>query len=289
MKSKLLNLAVVTLVSFASVRAASAAVVASDTFTATKNLNSYSAIDAEGNDPTNSGVWSSGFDNFGPRSTQDHPGPGPTGNFLSDAVVDTSVADGVDTLGIVTPSYPGKFFAIVDTDNGANPSGVVTGTWKFDISQAANLSSFEVDMGAVGSFYDDGSAFERFVWAYSIDGSLETELLTIRADASLGAVDYTLANGSITTVPGNTVAGPDDNGVSVNGVALLNNLTTLSAPLSGTGNELTLTLWGFVNGNNAALVADNIRINGSLVPEPASALMALTAGMALLPLRRNRR
>ena len=252
-----------------------AVVVASDDFDSPVNLISYSAIDAEGNDPTNNpantGTWSSPFDNFGPRSINDYPGPplDPNGNWVSYTLIDETSLQ-ADTRGIIPLDYSGgNFFAIVDTDNNpsgsipGNPSGVVTGTWVFDISSAASLASFEVDMAAIGNFYDDGSAFEQFKWAYSIDGGLETELFTVRANASAGPVTYTMDDNTTLTVLANTGAGPDDNGVTINGTPLLNELTTISTPMTGSGNELTLTLWGYVNDNNAGLVVENIVINGA--------------------------
>ncbi|QDT69448.1 hypothetical protein MalM25_23860 [Planctomycetes bacterium MalM25] len=244
--------------------------VASDDFDAPLNLISYSAIDFEGNDPTNTGVWSSSSDSFGPRSVNDfYSGGLATGNYVSDTLIDRTVFDDpTDTLGIVTDSYTGNFFAIVDTDNGVNPSGGVTGTWVFDISSAASVTSFDVDMAAIGNFFDNGEgSFERFTWSYSIDGGPETEIFTVRADESAGPVTYTLASGTMTTVPANTAAGPDDNGVTIDGVPLLNDLTTISRPIAGSGGELTLTLFGFVNDNGAGLVIDNLEILGADAPE----------------------
>jgi len=240
-------------------------VVASDDFDAPLNLIGYSAADAEGNDPTNTGVWSSPRDNFGPRSMRDRLNGSPSGNFLSETLVDASTSEDIfDTIGILTPDYEGRFFAICDTDNGVNPSGVVEGTWTFDVSGAGELGMFSVDIAAVGNWFDDGEGlFERFVFAYSIDGGPETTLLMIRGDASAGPVTYALDSGFQFTVPADTASGPDDNGATIDGVVILNELTTVSAPMSGSGDVLTVTLNGFINDNNAGVVFDNMVIESA--------------------------
>ncbi len=290
---KVLFFAVAVSMFVLSGQVAQAAIVARDDFDAPRSLISYSAIDAEGNDPTNTGVWSSPRDNFGPRSLADFPAGGPTGNFLSEAVVDNSVADPTDMVGILTPDYPGNFFAVVDTDNGLNPSGVVTGTWVFDISGAGELSELSIDMAAMGGFFDnDQGLFEQFTWAYSIDGGPETDAIFLRADASQGAIDYTLANGNVVNYG---TLGRDSREIypmTANGVLLTNELQTITAPLSGSGSQLTLTLNGFVNDNDGPIVFDNIIISSAspagVIPEPCSALLwGIPAGAALL-LRRRR-
>ena len=175
---------------------ASATQIASDNFDSPVNLISYSAIDAEGNDPTNTGVWSSPSDNFGPRNVDDFFGSG----TLSDTVIDRSNTNGgPGDTGIVSFDYPdNNFFAIVDTDNGANTSGAVTGTWKFDISSAQSLTQFSVDAGAIGDWYDDGSLFEQFYFFYSIDGGDEEKLITFRGYKGSPPVTLTMVDGSTT-------------------------------------------------------------------------------------------
>lgn len=246
-------------------------VVASDNFDSPLNLISYSAIDAEGNDPTNTGVWASSRDNFGPRTMADRLGGSPSGNFLSETIADlTGGEDVFDNIGILEPSYPdGAFFAICDTDNGANPTGDVTGTWVFDISAADALTGFSVDMAQIGNWFDNGSGFFEFVeFSYSIDGGADTTLITLRGDQSLGVVSYTLADG-FTVVTSQTFVSPEfvaveGWGASVNGVALLNQMTTLTAPMAGKGCELTIEVRARINGNETGVVFDNMIIEGTL-------------------------
>ena len=255
----------------------SATQIASDNFDSPLNLTSYSAIDAEGNDPTNTGVWSSPSDNFGPRNVNDYSATAT--NFLSDAAIDRSnTSSGAGDVGIVTFAYPdGNFFSIVDTDNGANDSGGVTGTWVFDISSAQSLTEFSVDAGAIGTWFDNGSAFEQFYFFYSIDGGAEEKLITFRGYNGQPAVNLTMVDGATTATSNVLVAGTTN--------YLTNNLQTFTAPLAGSGSELTLSLYGFINGNASALVLDNISING-VVPEPGS--FALLGLGGLLVARRRR-
>jgi len=241
-------------------------VAASDDFDNPVNLVSYAAIDAEGNDPTNTGVWSSPRDNFGPRETRDAFGGGT--NFLSETLIDESTSTDVfDTIGILTPDYDGFFFAICDTDNGVNPSGVVEGAWTFDISGAGELSKFSIDIAAVGNWFDDGQGlFERFNFFYSIDGGTEVALFTIRGDTSAGPVTYTLDNGTSFTVNAN---GVDANGATINGQVILNELTPIEVPISGSGDTLVFKVVGFINDNNAGLIFDNIVFEAG--PSPCNA------------------
>jgi len=245
---------------------ASADLIASDNFDSAVNLLGYSAIDAEGNDPTNTGVWSSSSDNFGVRSVADFLGTSGTGNFVSDTIIDDSIARPGD-FGIIDINYDNNFFAVVDTDNGVNPSGVVTGTWTFDISNAASLDSFSVDLGAVGGWFDNGSVAEQFTFAYSIDGGSSQELFTIKGDQSVSGT-HTYADGGTTFYPGGDPS--DGNAAGINGQFVSNDLTTYSAAMAGSGSVLTITLTGFINDNGAGFAFDNMRIDGTLVPRRTS-------------------
>jgi len=263
---------------------AAADLIAGDDFDNAVNLIGYTAVDDEGNDPSNTGVWSSPSDNFGVRSVGDFFGTSGTGNFVSDTIIDDSIARAGD-FGIIRSDYTdGSFFAVVDTDNGVNPSGLVTGTWTFDISGAASLDTFSVDLGAVGGWFDNGSAFERFTFSYSIDGGASADLLTIRGDQGVSGT-RTYADGGTTFYPGGDPA--DGNGASINGQFVSNELTTYSAGLSGSGSVLTIELIGFINDNGAGFAFDNLRIDGTLVPAPGAAGVLAAGGLVLARRRRG--
>ena len=121
----------------------------------------------------------------------------------------------------------------------------------------------------MGILYDDQMGlYERFRWSYSIDGGPEKVALLVRGDASHLPVSYTLASGAVRNLENPAVAFVNptayddvDYPTTYDDKLLVTNvLQNISVPISGSGNQLTLTLYGTVNDNNAGFVFDNIRI-----------------------------
>ena len=149
-----------------------------------------------------------------------------------------------DTLGIIDDTNLDEFFGVTDTENPQN-SGPVTATWVFDITGATALV-LSIDMGAMGDF----ESSDTFTWTYSIDGGpTRTAFAGVTDEAA--SSNYTLAGGYATTL---------NDPMTVQGQILTNVLQTFSAPLVGSGAQLTLTLTAETNGGTEAFAFQNIVI-----------------------------
>ncbi len=159
---------------------------------------------------------------------------------------DSAVGFPTDSQGIITEADTDVFFGVVDTVNGAT-NGPVTATWVFDISGATDLS-LTVDVGAMGDF----ESSDAYDFAASIDGGVVQPLLSFDADEA-ATRDYTLAGGSTFSLNDPLNAGP---------IELNNVLQTLSAPITGTGNALTVTFTANTDGGSEAVAFRNLIIMG---------------------------
>lgn len=153
-----------------------------------------------------------------------------------------------DNQGVVPCSYPSRFFAMSDTENPDN-MGDVSAEWVFDISGSVNLTNIKIDMSAMGDFE---VANDNFIWSYSIDGGPSAVIFNMMPDEAISAT-YTMFDGDMFTL---------NDPMKVNGILLLNNFTTFTAPVSGSGSQLTLRLEGMGDGGAEALAWDNIEILG---------------------------
>ncbi|NNF69854.1 MAG: hypothetical protein HKN01_08800, partial [Acidimicrobiia bacterium] len=176
------------------------------------------------------------------------------------AVMDDSFeVYGPDTQGIIQ-DYPEdhEFFGVVDTENDQN-SGPVSATWTFDISGAAEPLTLSIDAGAMGDFEaglgDDVADY--FMWEYSIDGAAPVVAFESSIDEA-GDYTYVLQSGTEVSLP---------DPASVGGTMLTNELTTLSTALTGTGDELVLTLIAQADGGSEAFAFQNIVITSG-EPDP---------------------
>ncbi len=159
---------------------------------------------------------------------------------------DTLTVFPTDTLGIIDETMTSPFFGATDVINDDN-AGPVTATWVFDITGETDLS-LQVDVGAMGDF----EATDDFSFAYAIDGGAATPVFPITVDEAADRV-YTLASG--TTV---TLADPLNAGAA----PLSNVLTTLSAPITGTGSTLTVTFTAETDGGSEAVAFRNLIVMG---------------------------
>ncbi len=158
-----------------------------------------------------------------------------------------------DNLGIIKEGNTDIFFGVTDTVNPNNSGGVVA-TWVFDISGASGLE-LSIDMGAMGDFESN----DHFSWTYSIDGSAAAPAFENAVDEA-GSQTYTLEGGASFTL---------DDPMLMQGTILTNDLQTFTAPITGTGNQLTLTLTASTDGGSETFAFQNIVITGSVPTEIA--------------------
>ena len=169
------------------------------------------------------------------------------------AVLDDSLSIfPADMLGIIGEGNTDEFFGVVDTQNPQN-NGPVSATWVFDISGATDLL-LSIDMGAMGDF----ETSDFFEWSYSVDGGPTMTAFSSSVD-SAGSFTYTLEDGDSFLL---------NDPMLVQGTILSNELATYSAPIVGSGSELTLTLTAVTNGGSEAIAFQNIvlREAPSVVP-----------------------
>lgn len=164
-----------------------------------------------------------------------------------------------DSLGIIGEDKLDAWFGVTDTDNADNPDGTFEFSTSFDVTGFTDLA-VDIDMGAMGDF----ESSDIFDWTYSIDGGAEMALFTSSVDED-GSADYTMDDGMVYTL---------DDPLLMNGTLVDNDLSTFSAPVTGTGSTLTLYLRGYTNGGSEAYAFDNIVVTG--IPAPGSlALLGL--------------
>lgn len=241
-----------------------AVIIASQDFDSPMNVSAETATPA-----LNS--FTNGADAWGIYS---RPTGGPAD--LYDETVDDpnnpGTPDPGDGTGIIRSTKTDSFFGIADTTNGDNSTGEVTYTVTFDISSGFTLTEMTIDFAAMGDF-ESGDIFSV---RYSIDGAALITAFTGAANETIDNYTYTLEDGTTRQ---------ENDPYTMNNVILDNNLTTLSAPLSGTGNSLAVTFDAITNGGDEVIVFDNIVING--IPEPSAALLSILGGLGFLARRRR--
>lgn len=166
-----------------------------------------------------------------------------------------------DSIGVLnSTTKTDAWFGVTDTLDNAdpmnNPSGEGTATWTFDVSGASALE-VTIDMGAMGDFEATGVNRDRFDWTYSLDGGDLLPLFTSSVDEDASAV-YTLADGDTFNLQdplSMTPTGGDP-------VQLSNVLHSLTAPIAGLGELLTLRLVAKTDGTSEAYAFDNINVTG---------------------------
>jgi hypothetical protein len=209
-------------------------------------------------------TWGPG-DAFFPMSRQYSV---PTGTGLPFGISDDSVAAAQgnsvfesDTSGIAGQAKTDGFFGIIDTVNSKNPNDASVATFTFDVTGLSGIV-VSADFAAMGDFEgsDDTVLFE-----YTWDGASYSTLFESSVDED-GSQPYTMDSGTEVI---------EDDPMLLNGVLLNDEFQGLSAPVSGTGTELTIRLTAELNGGSEAFGFDNLAV----VPEPASAIALALAGL----------
>lgn len=150
-----------------------------------------------------------------------------------------------DTLGIIGEAETGRFFGATDTVNGDN-DGPVTATWTFDVQEADGPLFLNVDAGAMGDFEPS----DTFSFAVGFDGAAPVEVLAAEVDED-ATRSYTL-DGGATFV--------HDDPIDLGGVPLDDDLTTVSAPVTGAGSTLTVAFTADTDGGSEAFAFDALVI-----------------------------
>lgn len=87
------------------------------------------------------------------------------------------------------PNSPGNFVLATDTENGDNPSGAVSATWRFDISGYENI---QISLDAVA--YGDHEENDSFVFTASIDGGSSQNIFDFSLTPTQNSANITYAN-----------------------------------------------------------------------------------------------
>ena len=228
-------------------------VIAKDTFDDSLNLVSFSQNPAEG-------AFNSAGDGFQVYQS------GVSASIPFQLADDSNNGNSADVQGVVdTATKTDRWFGVTDTVNGDNlpvgNPGEATATWEFDVAGAFDLE-LTLDMAAMGDFEASGVNGDRFNWTYQFDDGATNPLFTssIAEDASQ---DYALADGDQVTLND-----PLTMANSVGEETTLSNLfTSITSPLSGTGQRLTVQLTVLTDGGEEGFAFDNLTVIGTIFVE----------------------
>jgi hypothetical protein len=224
-------------------------VIAKDTFDEAENLLSFTQSPGPG-----------AFGDAGDGFEEYQVGVSPTIPFQ--LVDESTTTNPADIRGIINSSTKtDKWFGITDTVNGANVPvenpGVGTATWVFDVTSAIDIE-VSIDMGAMGDF----EAADLFNWTYHFDGGPNLPLFTSSVNEA-GSQTYIMADGDSISLDDPLEMLTTDGQV----VTLTNILQTLTSPLSGLGNTLTIQLMAKTDGGDEGYAFDNLIVSGTTFVE----------------------
>jgi hypothetical protein len=225
-------------------------------------------------------------DYFGPGSRnawpQGFPSPGMPFSLADDSVFGVSnngAAFPTDNEGIfgVNSDFDNVFFALSDSDEFL---AAQTASWTFDITGYENLV-LGIDMGGISNSASGGFAVSTYMtFAVSIDAGPATNLIQVTAVDNPGFVtrpmDVGIASGGgrllVANGPNGVTKYLADSGSAATDTYLDKTpasgtgqglMDTFSAPITGTGSTLTITLTADVPFEAAAF--DNLMLTGDLI------------------------
>jgi hypothetical protein len=177
-------------------------------------------------------------------------------------VDDSATTNPADVRGIINSgTKTDKWFGVTDTVNGANVPpenpGVGTATWVFNVSGAIDME-VSIDMGAMGDF----ETADLFNWTYQFDSGVILPLFTSSVN-EVGSQSYTMADGDSVSLDDPLQMLTSDNQT----ITLTNVLQTLTSPLSGLGETLTIQLVAKTDGGDEAYAFDNLIVSGTTFVE----------------------
>lgn len=164
-------------------------------------------------------------------------------DFLDDTLTDPTFQ------GMFPSTVTDNFLATEDLDNGDNPEATGVVVYEFDITGATDLV-FSADFAAMGDFE---IANDINTISASIDGSPEELLIELVVDED-ATQTYTFEDGG---------TNDENDPMTIQGVLLDNSFQNFSAPITGTGNTLTITMFFTGNGGNELIAINNILIESS--------------------------
>ena len=175
-------------------------------------------------------------------------------------IVDRTVNFDFSDDTLIMPTFTGmhastvtdNFFGTEDIENNDNPSGTGSLVYVIDVSGATDLV-FSADFAAWGDFESSvgGTNDVNFITA-SIDGGAPQTIMELIVEEDLTQT-YIYEDGG---------SGDINDPISIQGTLLSNVYQNFSAPISGTGNTLTLTFSFQGNGGEETLAIDNIMVEG---------------------------
>ena len=224
-------------------------VIAKDTFDENENLLSFTQTPAPG-------AYGDAGDGFEVYQV------GVSTTIPFQLVDDSTTTNPADVRGIINSgTKTDKWFGISDTVNGANVPpenpGVGTATWVFNVSGAIDME-VSIDMGAMGDF----ETADLFDWTYQFDDGPLLPLFTSSVDEA-SSQNYTMADGDSVSLDDPLQMLTTDGQT----FTLTNMLQTLTSPLSGLGNTLTIQLIAKTDGGDEGFAFDNLVVEGTTFVE----------------------
>ena len=184
-----------------------------------------------------------------------------------------TTSDGSNIAGVYNTPQGNSFFAAQDTDAdeiGASPASLFINDIVITDFTDLNVQLLVAeDDDGTNQDWDASDAFEIFA---SIDGGPSTLVFSIRNDGS----------------PFNAepLVDTDLDGIG-DGTAITDTFADFTASIAGTGDELDLEFRFSLDSGDEDLAIDNIRINGTAVPEPSSIALLGLVGLVGFVRRRK--
>ena len=164
-------------------------------------------------------------------------------DFLDDTLTDPTFQ------GMFPSTVTDRFLATEDLDNPDNESAIGEVVYEFDITGATDLV-FSADFAAMGDFE---IANDINTISASIDGGPSELLIELVVDEE-ATQTYTFEDGG---------TAEENDPMTIQGTLLDNTFQNFSAPITGTGNTLTITMFFTGNGGSELIAINNLLIESS--------------------------
>jgi hypothetical protein len=195
-----------------------------------------------------------------------------------------------DTLGIAG-NNTSAFFAMNDMDGSTAPDPVLSdATWTFDITSAQSIDNIQIDLAAMGDF--EASSSDGFsIWA-RVDANPYQQIFLASTDEDTFKSYRPLDGGFVFMDDDPLELFIDGAAVSVGfldkSVAATGQFDTYTSTLltGSVGSTLDVQVqWTGTPSGSEPMGIDNITINGTPIPEPATIMLLAAAGLGVVGLR----